>query len=74
MTQREKSVEAAQRTIETALGSKDHLLVGWYIIAEFIDTNGDRDLVRLESDGATEWQLEGYLNYSLEHMNDEAEA
>jgi hypothetical protein len=37
------------------------LLVGWVVMAEWIEPGGDRFISRLLCDGSTPWQAKGYL-------------
>ena len=63
ITDREVLTEAIRQT------EADSVLVGWVIIAEFIDEEGNRPLRRLDSnasgEGLVDWIRSGYLYDAL---------
>lgn len=41
------------------------LLVGWVVVAEWVDGNGARWLSRWSSETVTAWQMDGMLHHAL---------
>lgn len=41
------------------------IVTNWVLVAEFVDTNGERWLARRESEGVTRWCVEGLLHNAL---------
>lgn len=68
---RERIAQALQNAQGHAL---DGLLVGWIIVAEWLDpADGQRWLSRLAHEGSTSWQRQGYLHNALYESWDEYE-
>lgn len=44
------------------------LVVGWYVVSEWVDTTGERWLCRIGSEGATSWQIKGWLHDALDDL------
>jgi hypothetical protein len=64
-------LKASRQRLETALTDArpdglTGLLVGWVVIAEWVDEQGDAWLARFNHDGCTAWQRTGYLQHALE--------
>jgi hypothetical protein len=66
--------------IEGAIGSTgpqalhgEGMLTGWVLVAEWMDTQGERWLSKFASEGSTQWQIQGYMHHSLyESWDDDA--
>ena len=62
-------VSSEQAGIDQVIGAippkTDALLVGWVVMAEWMEPTGDRFLSRLLSAGSTPWQAKGYLMEGL---------
>jgi hypothetical protein len=57
--------EGIDRTIGEFPPKEDVLLVGWVVMAEWMEPGGDRFISRLLADGSTPWQAKGYLYEGL---------
>ena len=53
---------ATQR--EALAGSTEAMLLGWYLISEWTDGNGDRWVSRVGSDKLHRWTRMGYLAFA----------
>lgn len=60
--------EALEQTNQLEGPTEGSVLVGWALVAEWVDLNGDRTLVKLANQDATDWQIDGYLYAGL-HSN-----
>lgn len=65
-----RSLESSvQKVVERDLDDKGTMIVGWVLVAEFVDSNGQRALVTTSGgtsgDRPPEWQRDGYLVSAL---------
>jgi hypothetical protein len=69
--------EGIDRSIGAFPPKEDVLLVGWVVMAEWMEPDGQRFISRMLGDGSTPWQAKGYLYeglngawpYNPEHHN-----
>lgn len=70
--------EALHAAIQTTAAKQDDLegsaLVGWVLVAEWMDGEGKKWLSRITGDpngnAGPEWQIQGYLHNALFHDDD----
>jgi hypothetical protein len=56
-----KEQEGLDRVISAFRPKDDVMLVGWVVMAEWMEPSGDRFISRMLCEGSTPWQAKGYM-------------
>ena len=70
----EKTVENAIRAYDQSFGSGNALLIGWVIVAEWIDPNGEPNLSAFAREGMPYWRINALLDsapYEIVYADDD---
>lgn len=66
-----QSLASALQGVSRPADIEQAVLCGWVVVSEWMAPDGEKWIAKIACEGATGWQIDGYLLHALHKMDDE---